>query len=248
MRRWTQWIMFVLAVSAATTGCHNANTGVSVTISPTTATVMLNNGTQFTAAVTGSTSSVTWTVNGVGGGNSTVGTIDTTGLYTAPAAIPPNTTITVVATVPNTTITASATVTLTSGVTVTVSPSSFSIGTGETLSFSASVTGVPFNAVTATCNSANPNSGLPLCTGVTWTETGTGTINSSTGLYTAAATAGTTTITATSIYDTTVSSNATVTVVAAADPTISSVSPRAGALRAVFHDVYLTCLLYTSDA
>ena len=41
-----------------------------------------------------------------------MGTIDSNGLYTAPAAIPPNTTITVTAAVQNTSATASATVTL----------------------------------------------------------------------------------------------------------------------------------------
>jgi arylsulfate sulfotransferase len=42
--------------------------------------------TQFTAAVTGSNSGVTWAVNGTAGGNSTLGTIDQTGKFTAPSA------------------------------------------------------------------------------------------------------------------------------------------------------------------
>jgi hypothetical protein len=41
---------------------------------------------------------VDWTVNGIGGGNSTVGTIDTTGLYTAPASVPIPATVAVAAT------------------------------------------------------------------------------------------------------------------------------------------------------
>ena len=40
--------------------------------------------TSFVATVTGDTSGVTWSVNGVPGGNSTVGTIDAAGNYTAP--------------------------------------------------------------------------------------------------------------------------------------------------------------------
>lgn len=239
MRPWTRWMCLALAASAAAAGCHKAAAGVSVAVSPTAATVLLNNITQFSATVTGSTASVTWSVNNVNGGNATVGTIDSNGLYTAPAAIPPNTTITVTATVQNTSNTASATVTLISGVAVSVSPSSFTIGTGETLPFSATVTGVPFNAVTSTCNTPNPVS-LPVCTAVTWTVTGGGTINSTTGLYTAPSTAGTATITATSVYDTAVTANAAVTVVVEADPTITSVNPRVGALGAVFQDVYLT--------
>ena len=44
---------------------------------------------QFTATVTGTTNTaVTWSVNGVAGGNSTVGTISTSGAYTAPATAP----------------------------------------------------------------------------------------------------------------------------------------------------------------
>ena len=39
---------------------------------------------QFTATVTGDTSGVVWSVNGVASGNSTVGTIDSTGKFTAP--------------------------------------------------------------------------------------------------------------------------------------------------------------------
>lgn len=39
---------------------------------------------QFTAAVTGTNASVTWAVNGIAGGNSTVGTISAQGNYTAP--------------------------------------------------------------------------------------------------------------------------------------------------------------------
>ena len=44
---------------------------------------------QFSALVTGASQSVTWMVNGVSGGNATQGTVDSTGLYTAPASIPP---------------------------------------------------------------------------------------------------------------------------------------------------------------
>jgi uncharacterized protein (DUF1800 family) len=53
----------------------------------------------FTAAVTGNANtSVTWSVNAAAGGNSATGTIDATGLYTAPANLPTPNTITVTAT------------------------------------------------------------------------------------------------------------------------------------------------------
>lgn len=58
-----------------------------VGIIPTTATVVTGDNQQFTALVAIETGnqSVTWSVNGVDGGNTTVGTISTTGLYTAPS-------------------------------------------------------------------------------------------------------------------------------------------------------------------
>lgn len=56
---------------------------VAVSISPKSATVGADQTIQFTAMVTGSTAGVTWSVNNIPGGNSTVGTIDAQGLYTA---------------------------------------------------------------------------------------------------------------------------------------------------------------------
>ncbi len=56
---------------------------VEVSVIPVGAAVSPGNSTQFTATITGDTS-VSWSVNGVAGGNSTVGTIDATGNYTAP--------------------------------------------------------------------------------------------------------------------------------------------------------------------
>lgn len=80
-------------------GCSQGATGVKidlgthqilVSITPSPASVVINATQQFLAAVTGSTvtndASVTWSVDGVVGGNSTVGTISTAGIYTAPAA------------------------------------------------------------------------------------------------------------------------------------------------------------------
>jgi hypothetical protein len=72
---------------------------VSVSITPETAYLLTGQTSTFTANVTGSTSqSVTWAVNGVAGGNSTVGTINTTGLYTAPGVPPSPNAVTVTAT------------------------------------------------------------------------------------------------------------------------------------------------------
>ncbi|MGA7398686.1 MAG: hypothetical protein WBW38_01605 [Candidatus Sulfotelmatobacter sp.] len=69
-----------------------------VTISPNPVSVVVSTQQQFTATVAGSSNSaVTWSVNGTLGGNSTVGTISTTGLFQAPAAIPTPATFTITA-------------------------------------------------------------------------------------------------------------------------------------------------------
>src|SRR5271155_2994086 len=72
---------------------------VTVSVTPTAANVRAGAGQPFSATVTGTTNqSVTWSVNGIVGGNATVGLITDTGVYTAPA-IPTNpNTITISAT------------------------------------------------------------------------------------------------------------------------------------------------------
>ncbi len=72
---------------------------ISVTVTPGTAAVVAGTGTQtFMASVMNSSNmAVTWQVNGVTGGNSTVGTISAGGIYTAPALVPSPATITVTA-------------------------------------------------------------------------------------------------------------------------------------------------------
>src|SRR5450631_1804197 len=64
-------------------------TTVSVSISPGSTTVGLAQTLQYKATVTGETSQVVkWYVNGVESGNSTVGTISTSGSYKALAKLP----------------------------------------------------------------------------------------------------------------------------------------------------------------
>ena len=88
---------------------------VIVTISPTTATVRVNRTRQFTASVQNtSNTAVTWKVNGISGGNATIGTISASGLYRAPGSVPSPSGVTVIATsVADPTKTASASVTIT---------------------------------------------------------------------------------------------------------------------------------------
>jgi arylsulfate sulfotransferase len=61
---------------------------VSVSISPTSSALAFGQGqtTQFTATVSGtSNTGVTWSVNGTAGGNSSVGTVNTNGVFAAPS-------------------------------------------------------------------------------------------------------------------------------------------------------------------
>src|SRR5664280_1409557 len=73
------------------------NNPPTVTVSPATANVQEAATQQFTATVTNGTPAVNWQVNGVAGGNSSVGTIDSTGLYTAPVIVPNPASITITA-------------------------------------------------------------------------------------------------------------------------------------------------------
>lgn len=74
-------------------------TSVTVVVSPSSALVLAGSGTQvFTATVSNaSNAAVTWQVNGLTGGNATLGTISASGLYTAPATPPAQSTLTITA-------------------------------------------------------------------------------------------------------------------------------------------------------
>jgi|GEM_PF-3235738 len=72
-------------ITNITVTCGAALTGVSV--APANVNVAAGASQQFTATVTGMPSTaVTWQVNGIAGGNSTVGTVSGTGQYVAPNA------------------------------------------------------------------------------------------------------------------------------------------------------------------
>src|SRR6202008_3053254 len=95
---------FLLLVAAGFSGCSglsdaknsggsggggNPNPGtISVWVAPQSPTVVVSQAIAFQATVTGtSNTAVTWEVNGVASGNSTVGTINTSGTYRAPAVL-----------------------------------------------------------------------------------------------------------------------------------------------------------------
>jgi hypothetical protein len=73
-----------------------ARQAVNVVVSPTSAALPVNGSKQFSATVTGNANtSVTWLVNGIAGGNTAVGRVTSTGLYTAPASVPSPATVNV---------------------------------------------------------------------------------------------------------------------------------------------------------
>jgi hypothetical protein len=77
------------AGSAAATIVQQAPANITVTISPTRASVRTGRTRQFSATVQGTTNTaVTWRVNGIAGGNAALGAISTSGLYRAPNAVP----------------------------------------------------------------------------------------------------------------------------------------------------------------
>lgn len=156
---------FTITATLASDNSKSANATasiapVSITISPSTITLNPSSTQQFTAVVRGAAdTSVTWTVNQTPGGNSTLGTVDGDGLYTAPR-IPPAVTVQVTATShADTSKSASATVTL-STVAVAVSPDSAILGLNATKQFTASVTGnIPNNNTAVSWSLSNPGAG-----------------------------------------------------------------------------------------
>ncbi|MBI5256720.1 MAG: DUF1800 family protein [Burkholderiales bacterium] len=72
---------------------------VNVSLAPTSVALAPSATQAFAATVSGSTNTaVSWSVNGVAGGNATVGTVSAAGLYTAPAQVPSPATVTLRAT------------------------------------------------------------------------------------------------------------------------------------------------------
>jgi len=179
-------IYYMTNAKAAVDKAVGAAPVVTVSVSPKTANLQAGGTQTFTATVTG-TSNTSVTWTATGG------SITQVGAYAAPSAAG---TYTVTATSQaDATKSDTATVTVTPAVAVSVSPKTANLQAGGTQTFTATVTG--------TSN-----------TSVTWTATG-GSITQG-GLYTAPSAAGTYTVTATSVADTTKSDTATVTVTSVA--------------------------------
>ena len=123
-------------------GGSSGSSSSGVTVTPATANVRAGDTQQFSAKVTTMDQTVTWAVNGTTGGNATVGKISTTGVYTAPAALPNPNSVSIEATSSsNPSLSGKSSITLENPVpTVTVvSPAAVPVG-----NFSVTVTGSKF--------------------------------------------------------------------------------------------------------
>ena len=218
-------LMAACGGSSGSSGNGNSNGGssnpptVGITISPATATVNAGATQQFQATVTGTTNTaVQWQVNNIAGGNAQYGIISSTGLYTAPTpTVTLQVTVTAVSNA-DSTKTANATVVVNAVnappvITVTVAPPAATLGVTQTQQFTATVTGTTNLAVTWSVD------------GVTGGNATVGTI-STTGLYTAPATYGAHTVTATSVADSTKSASSAVAVISlTVSPTTTMLAP-----------------------
>ena len=154
-KNFTAWGFFVLlTASACTLGCGGGGASpvapppppppppVTLSVAPTSASLLLGNTQAFTATVSGTTdTAVSWTVNGVAGGSSTVGTISAAGLYTAPGDLPSPGTLDIRATShADSTKSASAQVTIASDIALSLTPGAASVELGALQSFNAVIT------------------------------------------------------------------------------------------------------------
>jgi len=176
---------------------------VVVALAPSTASVETGASLAFSATTSGSGNpAVTWEVNGVTGGNSMFGTVDSGAVYHAPAAVPDPPQVIVRATsVADPTKSMSAVVTIVAAVTVTVQPGSANVAAGGTLQLAATVNNAGNQAVSwQVANSAGGTSAA-------------GDISAA-GLFTAPLAAATVTATAVSVSDPTKSASTKITVLA----------------------------------
>ena len=149
-RCWGIAILFAAGVSFEGCGEGGAVTNppppppppsIVVKVTPGASTVLLGNTQTFTAEVSNTTNmNVTWSVNGITGGNSAVGTVSASGIYTAPADLPPNTSVQITATsVADTTKSTSAQITIASDITIAITPGTASVELGATQKLNASI-------------------------------------------------------------------------------------------------------------
>ena len=287
-------VAVALAVTAVIAGCGTSGQAETITITPNSAqnqvTVVRTGSQLFSASVAGiSNTLITWDVCNpapasiatgsstaanivmptgcVAGGNTVLGSITqtgSTGLYTAPATVPPNSMVSVVAiSQANKNLFAITNVTIDSGVRVTLTPNVVTVGTLEQFQFDATVVGNTNTAVTWSVNNiANGNSTVgtvaaTACTNampITPTSSNPLAAGTSFGCYFAPPTpVSSITITATAVADTSQAASSTVTVITATDPAFSTnipLQPTVADEGSAQQDVYLfgTNFFSTSQA
>ncbi|MGA3102877.1 MAG: hypothetical protein ABSD53_00255 [Terriglobales bacterium] len=192
---------FALATTLVLSGCGSSGSSspsgpISVQLNQGSASLNVNTTTQFTATVQGtSNTAVTWTVDKISGGNSSVGTISAAGLYAAPSLAGSHTVSATSAA--DTTKSASASVTV--NPTEAVSPASADVAASASQQFTATVAGYSNTSVKWSVD------------GVSGGNSSVGTVNSS-GLYIAPSQVGNHTVTATSVANSSLSANGAATV------------------------------------
>jgi len=142
----------LLAVGAWTLGCGGGGAGsvtpppppppsITVSIMPSSGTVLLGETLNFSASVSNTAdTSVTWSVNAVPGGSAQAGTISADGVYTAPADLPPGGTVQVTATShADVSKSATAGVSVTSDISISLSPNAVNVELGATQLFQAAL-------------------------------------------------------------------------------------------------------------
>jgi hypothetical protein len=200
-------VLIVCIAGCGKGGSSSSGDITAIAISPTSASVPINETEDFVATVTftspsstsTTTTAVTWAVNGVSGGNATVGTIISdsadpmVGIYTSPTVVPTtnNGEVTITASAPrvpgststtsgSTTTTTSnsttvvsntATVTVGAGLGLSITNTSPIVPAGSSFQFLATLNGVSTNSVTWSISSANGGQ--------------IGTIDAASGLYVA---------------------------------------------------------------
>ena len=252
-----------ILLAAAAIGCGSNSTTPGVTISPAgPLTIIVNETQQLSATVTGiTTTTVYWQIclpaasttvqptvctpiPGVTISGQTLltgyGTITQNGLYTAPSAVPAKNSFVVMASSTAQTTTYNiVTVSVDTGIRVQINPTFAVIGTGETFQFTATVTGTTNSAVTWQANGTtggdsidgyicpNPQAPIQPCLS---------------GEYEAPATPSSSSVTiqAVSAADPSQSASATISVVPATGPVLTSVDPATVAEGSAQQDVYLT--------
>jgi hypothetical protein len=169
---------------ADTTKSASATVTINIlfTLSPPASTSLEVIGAErFVVTLEGTTNTaVTWTVNGIAGGNSTLGNISNTGLYVAPQFPPSPATVTITATEAYSSMSLSAQLTITPPpISVSINPTFLNMPVNGTMQFAAQAT---------------TTSALPISTALVWGVKSPGASGealygriSSTGLYTAPA-------------------------------------------------------------